>query len=69
MAPAGACGAAQSTARSNAEFEADRFREGFHKKLEGVPESNDACSSRGSERKRWGGVRECCRTRKCVLDW
>ena len=54
MAPDGACGVAQSTARSNAEFEAERFRNGFRKgfrrEREGVVESNDACSSRGSER-------------------
>ena len=72
MAPDGACGVAQSTARSNAEFEAERFRKGFQKglrrKRESVVESNDACSSRGSERYRWGGVCECCRTRKSVLE-
>ena len=54
MAPDGACGVAQSTARSNAEFEAERFRKGFRKgfrkKRESVVESNDVCSSRGSER-------------------
>ena len=49
MAPDGACGVAQSTARSNAEFEAERFRKGFRKKRESVVESNDACSSPGSE--------------------
>ena len=56
MAPDSACGVAQSTARSNAEFEAKRFRKGFRKgcrrKRESVVESNDACSSRGSERAR-----------------
>ena len=31
MAPDGACGVAQSTARSNAKFEAERFRKGFRK--------------------------------------
>ena len=46
MAPDGACGVAQSTARSKAEFEAGRFRKGFRKgfrrKRESVVESNDA---------------------------
>ena len=32
MAPDGACGVAQSTARSNAQFEAERFRKGFRRK-------------------------------------
>ena len=32
MAPYGACEVAQSTARSKAQFEADRFRKGFRKK-------------------------------------
>ena len=54
MAPDGACGVEQSKARSNAKFEAERFRKGFRKgfrrKRENVVESNDACSSRGSER-------------------
>ena len=54
MAPHGACGVAHSIARSNAEFEAERFRKGFRKgfrkKRESVVESNDACSSPGSER-------------------
>ena len=54
MAPDGACGVAQSTARSNAEFEAERFRKGFRKgfrgKRESAVESNDACSSPGSDR-------------------
>ena len=54
MAPDSACGVAQSTARSNAKFEAERsrkgFRKGFHRKRECVDKSNDACSSRGSER-------------------
>ena len=50
MAPDGACGVAHSTARSNAEFEAERFRKGFRRKHESVVESIDACSSRGSER-------------------
>ena len=53
-APYGACGVAQSTTRSNAEFKAKRFpkafRKGFRKKRESVVESNDACSSRGSKR-------------------
>ena len=49
MAPDGACEVAQGAARSNAEFEAERFRKGFRKKLESVVESSDACSSRGSE--------------------
>ena len=31
MAPDGACGVAQSTARSNAKFEAERLRKGFRK--------------------------------------
>ena len=39
MAPDGACGVAQSAARSNAEFEAERFRKGFRKKHESVVES------------------------------
>ena len=56
MAPDGACGVAQSTARSNAKFEAERFRKGFRKrfrkKRESFVESDDACSSRGSERLR-----------------
>ena len=72
MAPDGACGVAQSTARSKAEFEAERFRKrfrkGFRRKRESVVESNDACSSPGSERYRWGGVCEWCRTRKSVLE-
>ena len=50
MAPDGACGVAQSTARSNAEFEAERFRKGFRRKHECAVESNDVCPSRGSER-------------------
>ena len=54
VAPDGACGVAQSTARSNAEFEAERFRKGFRKEFrktrESAIESNDACSSPGSER-------------------
>ena len=53
MAPDGACGVAQSTARSNAELEAERFRKGFRngfrKKRGSVVESNDVCSSPGSE--------------------
>ena len=49
MAPDGACEVAQGKARSNAEFEAERFRNGFRKKHESVVESSDACSSRGSE--------------------
>ena len=65
MAPDGACGVAQSTARSNANFEAERFRKRFRKgfrwKRESVVESNDACSSHGSEGERWGGVCGCCR--------
>ena len=32
MAPYGACEVAQSTARSNAQFEAERFRKGFRRK-------------------------------------
>ena len=32
MAPYGACEVAQSSARSNAQFEADRFRKGFRSK-------------------------------------
>ena len=50
MAPDGACEVAQGTARSNAEFEAERFRKGFRRKHECVVESSDACSSCGSER-------------------
>ena len=54
MAPDDAYGVAQSTARSNARFEAEPsrkgFRKGFRRKRESVVESNDACSSRGSER-------------------
>ena len=46
-APDGACEVAQIRARSNAEFDADRFRKGFHKfKDENAIESNGACSSR-----------------------
>ena len=44
MAPDGARGVAQSTARSSAEFEAERFRK------ESVVQFNDARSSCGSER-------------------
>ena len=54
MAPGGACGVAQSTARSNGDFEAKRFLRRFQKRLrrkrESVVKSNDACTSRGSER-------------------
>ena len=50
MAPDGACGDAQSTAQSNAEFEAERFRKGLRRKHECVVEFNDACWSRGLER-------------------
>ena len=32
MAPYGACEVAQSSARSNAQFEAERFRKGFRRK-------------------------------------
>ena len=46
MAPDGACEVAQSTARSNAKFEAERFRKGsrkgFRRKRESAVESNDA---------------------------
>ena len=34
MAPYGACDVAQSTARSKAQFEAERFRKGFRRKNE-----------------------------------
>ncbi len=34
MAPYGACEVAQSTARSKAQFEAERFRKGFRRKSE-----------------------------------
>ena len=50
MAPDGASGVAQSKARRNAKFKAERFRKVFRSKRESVVESNDACSSRGSER-------------------
>ena len=46
VAPGDACEVAHSTGRSNAEFDADRFRKGFHKKDESAIESNGACSSR-----------------------
>ena len=50
MAPGGACEVAQSIARNKAEFEAERFRNGLGKKHGSDVESNDACSSSGSER-------------------
>ena len=72
MASDGACEVAQNTSPSNAKSEAKRFRKefwkGFRRKRESVVESNDACSSRGSERLPWGGVCKCCRTRKSVLE-
>ena len=34
MAPYGACAVAKSKARSNAKFEAERFRKGFRRKKE-----------------------------------
>ena len=47
VAPGDACEVAHSKGRSNAEFDADRFRKGFHKfKDENAIESNGACSSR-----------------------
>ena len=36
MAPYGACEVAQSTARSNAQFEAERFRKEFRRKKEAL---------------------------------
>ena len=38
MAPYGACEVAQSTARSKAQFEAERFRKGFRRKNESASE-------------------------------
>ena len=40
MAPYGACEVAQSTARSKAQFEAERFRKGFRRKNESAFEGN-----------------------------
>ena len=39
MAPYGACEVAQSTARRNAQFEAERFRKGFRRKTSMVETS------------------------------
>ena len=47
MAPYGACEVAQSNARSNAQFEAERFRKGFRRKTSMVEsgfEGKEACS-------------------------
>ena len=50
MAPDGACEVAQSTARSNAQFEGERFRKGFRRKHESAVECKEACSSSDFER-------------------
>ena len=44
MAPYGACEVAQSTARSKAQFEAERFRKGFRRKNESAFEEKEVCS-------------------------
>jgi hypothetical protein len=44
MAPYGACEVAQSTARSKAHFEADKFRQGFRRKNESAFEENKKSS-------------------------
>ena len=49
MAPYGACEVAQSTARSNAQFEAERFRKWFRRKKKHaramISKQKEACSS------------------------
>ena len=62
MAPYGACQVAQSTARSKAQFEAERFRKGFPRKNKHdrkcfrkgcskvLPKEKEACSSNAFER-------------------
>ena len=45
MAPYGACEVAQSTARSKAQFEAERFRKGFRRKNESAFENKSMLES------------------------
>ena len=54
MAPYGACEVAQSTARSKAQFEAERFRKGFRRKknmIESASEGEQVCSEVLSKKK------------------
>ena len=50
MAPDSVCEVAQSTARSNAQFVAERFPKGFRRENESAVEYHEACSRFGFER-------------------
>ena len=74
MTPDGACGVAQSTAQSNADFKAERFRKGF-RNSKGTPQETRKCCR--IQRRLFeprlraltlGRLCECCRTRKGVLE-
>ena len=73
MAPYGACEVAQTTARSNAQFEAERFRNEFRRKKEALPivlsKEKEACSKVLSKEKEACSSSDCeCQCLQSTLE-